>query len=943
MNPRAINPWTPSPSMANQIDAALFAARLPQAGRAYVDACVSNGPSREVQGRSGNNTFTFFSRKTKATLKLESRRGEHALAVQLDHDPKVIAFFAQPPKVTLDVLQEDGSRATTKPYTPDFLVVYEDRLVVIETKDTVMLLEKSQKNPYQFFRDTGGTWHHRAAEAHFHALGMEFRLISTADLSPILVGNLRFLEDFMDANQLPMTQAEIDAVQGPVNEHGFVLIDQLLADGVPVESVYRAIVEQHVYFDLEHDNVASPDSVRLFANKATREALRLVEAQALKPPPPIPGTLHLRSGGRLTIYGQDYTVDLEGERDVRLVNKYGQVEVRSLREIQLLLEQGVVTGEALRSSADPHQLADYTEAEIEKARRKLEAVETGVSSVFSDRSISRFRRSIAGVPGRIDQLLRLMNRNRSKGNREPRVSDVNLNLIEKAVEEGYNTPKQQSKKGAFAKYLGFCDGLAPDGTESPEGPPREESGAPVRPVSYQTFCRYCDDLKDIQKREGRRAAYQKRSIVTSLDTAYPTHGVRPHEVCEMDHTIANISLKSVDGVALGKPTLSIVIDSNTCQIRALNMSFESPSARTVLRLMRDYVRRNQRLPRVLVVDNGKEFHSHELEYFCRIYGVELRYRSPGMPRGAAMVERAFGAIEEEVFSEMAGNTRIMKQHTRQVTKEVDPYRQTEWTLAGVYRATEDYLFKVRANRTHPSLGMTPNEYEVLSAAKAGQRDCRMFALDENMMLMTCPHAKRPKRKVIRGRGVNVNGIYYRHEALDRVRPGSTVEVRVEPYNASVVYVNVRDRWVAATGNSSRWLGQRTHYELECALREQQRLKQLNAKRDGGSAKSLKHKMVPLRPEDFDKRIALQQMELCYLDAQLGFGPALKGIAAVQPAKQPDSSPLAPVVNASVASSEPQIPFPAEAEVPAAPVLEWASSPEPANEARYRRALELGLR
>ena len=166
---------------------------------------------------------------------------------------------------------------------------------------------------------------------------------------------------------------------------------------------------------------------------------------------------------------------------------------------------------------------------------------------------------------------------------------------------------------------------------------------------------------------------------------------------------------------------------------------------------------------------------------------------------------------------------------------------------------------------------------------------------------------------------------------------------MEPYNASVVYVNVSDRWVAATGNSSRWLGQRTHYELECALREQQRLTQLNAKRDGGSAKALKHKMVSLRPEDFDKRLALQQMELCYLDAQLGFGPALKGIAAAQPAKQSEASVPAPVLNASVASPDPERPLPAEAEGPVAPALEWASSPEPANEARYRRAAELGLR
>lgn len=939
MNPRAFNPWKPSPSMASQIDDSMFKGRLPQAGKAYVEACLSNGPSRAVQGRSGNNTFTYFSRKTQATLKLESRRGEQAMAIRLDHDPTVVAFFAQPPQVSLDVCREDGSLATIKPYTPDFLVVYQDRITVIETKDAEKLEERARKNPHQFYRDPAGVWHHRAAESHFAKLGIEFRLLSTRDHPAALVGNLRFLEDYFDGRRLPLTEEEINSVRLPVAERGFISIDDLLASGVPADHIYQAIAEQHVYFDLEGDSLTPVEGARIFKNRETREALRLVEAQAITPPPPIPGTLHLRSGGKLKIYEREYTVILEGERDVRLLDKHGGSEVVTLRQIQLMLERGEVSGDALRVQGDAHQLADFSGKEIEAAQKKLAAVEAGHSPDFSERSISRFRRGIAGVHDRIQQLILLIGRGRQKGNREPRISEVNRNLIEKVIEQNYNTSRQSTMLGAYSKYRGLCVGEDADGFATPEGPAREESGAAVRPVSYQTFCRYCRELLDVEKRRGRRAAYQKKAIVASLDNAFPAHGVRPHEVCEVDHTVANIALVSPTGMALGKPTLSIMVDSHTCQTRALVMSFEAPSARTVLRLVRDYVRRNNRLPRVLVVDNGKEFHSHELELFCRIYGIEIRYRSPGMPRGAATVERTFGAIETEVLSEMEGNTQIMKQDTRQVTKSVDPFRQAKWTLVGVYRAVEKCLFVTRHNRVHPALGLTPNEFERQSDLRTGQRDFRMYTLDENMMLMTCPHAKRPKRKVIDGRGVNVYGVYYRHRELDKLRPNTSVEVRVEPYNASVIYVNTGHRWVAATGNSSRWLGKRTHFEFEAAIREEQRVRQVNAKRDRLSMKSLRHKMVPLTPESFDPRIAEQQREMCHLDEQLGLTSALKEVPTALQALAEGDNAYAP----ETPPADEAIPFPAEKATPLVPLQSASLNNLSANEAEYSLANRFGLR
>jgi hypothetical protein len=90
-------------------------------------------------------------------------------------------------------------------------------------------------------------------------------------------------------------------------------------------------------------------------------------------------------------------------------------------------------------------------------------------------------------------------------------------------------------------------------------------------------------------------------------------------------------------------------------------------------------------------------------------------------------------------------------------------------------------------------------------------------------------------------------------------------------------VNVGDLWVAATGNSSRWLGQRTHYEVEFALRDQERIMKLNAKRDGVSVKSLKSKLTPLRPQDFDPRVATQQVEQCVLDRVIGATTAMPDV------------------------------------------------------------------
>lgn len=92
------------------------------------------------------------------------------------------------------------------------------------------------------------------------------------------------------------------------------------------------------------------------------------------------------------------------------------------------------------------------------------------------------------------------------------------------------------------------------------------------------------------------------------------------------------------------------------------------------------------------------------------------------------------------------------------------------------------------------------------------------------------------------------------------RKGFKVRVRIEPFAARVVYVEVKGRWYAAVGTNSRDLDGRTAREIQITLREKLKKAGSNARaekltlKEGGASK------LSLKPEDFDERLARQQAE-----------------------------------------------------------------------------------
>ena len=911
MNPNAIEPWCPSDELKSLIERLKRDLNLTESARTYIDAAL-RGPSRQVQGRRGNVLTRFISKKTGGSLMLESRRGEWAAAVMLENDATVKAFLAQPPAISLQPTDASGKVLTTAPYTPDFIVFRETGLTILEVRDDSALHQKALSNPHQFYVDESHQWHFRAAEEFFTKEGFEYRILANGQLPTTLINNARHLQSHQE-RAVEVDGSQLERLRAYVAEKRLVryldMIDQNL---FTADQLLDGVIHGAVYVDLMTVRLAAVHELELYSDAATGKAAAMAAAGAREAPLPIAGTMLIRPGAQIEWQGKKMTVILVGEVDLIVQDDTGVQLPLNLATVLQLHRAKALTGGEMHPSQLLPQIADFHPEELNRASARLDAVRgrAGVEN-YSERSLSRYRAMVATAQSELEALIALVDKSRDRGNRDRRLSELAENLAERAIEERFNIAAKPPKSVAYLRYVTLCEDA------------KDTNGQLVLPMSYPTFCKRCDQYGSVKSREGKRAAYQKSAIHQSLNNAYPVNGTRPHEICYMDHTVATISTQDVDGTPLGKPTLSAAIDGYSRNARAFILTYDPPSTRTVLLLLRDYVRRHGRLPRVIVVDNGKEFHSHELEHFCRVYGIEIRYRPPAMPRGGCQIERLLGAVEMEVLAPMDGNTRQMRD-PRLMTGEINPFRHTVWTLTAIYNAIDQYLFKVRPGRHHAALGMSPTEFEQEAFRRNGGAQHRLVRYDENLMFQTCPHTARRHHKIDRRRGVWVDGAYHRHPDMDLQPNKRPVEVRYEPWSADVIYVLLKKGWVPAIASSRNDIRDRTRRELEIARRAARRKGGVNARQAYFNKETQEFKERLASPLNFDERIAKQQREMKELYSTMGLG------AVTQISEQPVQPELllAPAAGSEVVtvSAVPQWTPSANEPGFVAPVAERATAP-----------------
>jgi transposase InsO family protein len=226
-----------------------------------------------------------------------------------------------------------------------------------------------------------------------------------------------------------------------------------------------------------------------------------------------------------------------------------------------------------------------------------------------------------------------------------------------------------------------------------------------------------------------------------LHLTTPRHGDRPFHICHIDHTELDLEmLCSSTGRNLGRPWLTIFMDAFSRRILALFLTFDPPSYRSCMMILRECVRRHGRLPQIVVVDGGSEFESLYFETLLARYECTEKTRPPAKPRFGSVCERLFGTSTQLIYS-LSGNTQITK-NVRQVTVSVDAKNHAVWTLESLHNPVCEWAYEFYDTTMHPALGQSPRDCFTMGLQRSGYRLHRQIRYDASSADDLADHGQR---------------------------------------------------------------------------------------------------------------------------------------------------------------------------------------------------------
>jgi len=788
------------------------------------------------------------------TIETESRHFEFPAAVSHEYDPDVLEYYPQPCRLKFEVVDADGEIHQID-HTPDFLVIGKRSVVLEERKPWSKLEGLARRYPWRYQLGQDGHWYAPLIEQWLADRGIGYRIRTERDVPQRRIENILLLEDALHPSAPPCPVDIALRVHDALAEDAVLYLAELYEKcDCRAGDVFKLIADGLLVSDIDVAPLEEPHRCRVFRDTA----VRAFEHARLRPAPQaIPGVIDIRLGARVVYDQHPYTVIMVGGSKAVLQSDDGKsVEVTIDTLEKLALSQDLTTATGTTSPGEPLRLSDFTEEELRVAVSRMRELENVTNPNRTQRRQLKAL-AFAKLTG-TDELVALVPRLRDRGNRQPRLTEAQEAAIQDVIRDHYLTSVAPNAQHTHQQLKVLC------------------AARDIATPSYPTLIARIKALKQQtadRARHGNRVAYQNSEFVPVLYADTPVHGSRFLQYVHMDHTQLDIELVSIKTKQpLGRPWLSLAIDAYTRRIVGFYLSYDPPSYRSNMMLLRDIVRRNRRLPQFIVVDNGADFRSHDFDRFAELMRIHIRYRPAGRPRHGSVMERIFGHIHTEYVHNLAGNTKATKE-VRKTTGKFLPSRLAEWPLEYMYYGLEYWAFEYYDTEVHSALGITPREACERSLASSGHRPHRIVTLSRDFLILTCPTVcRRGVRKVDRQRGVKVhNNFYYWCPELRNPKlHGKSLPVRYDPWDATTVYIQINNRWFPATCKALVGLGQLTEKERELISNEYCLRFHLRDEEEPSQQK-LKEFLRVFTPEGAAKLAFERQQENRELYERLGLG------------------------------------------------------------------------
>jgi transposase InsO family protein len=359
--------------------------------------------------------------------------------------------------------------------------------------------------------------------------------------------------------------------------------------------------------------------------------------------------------------------------------------------------------------------------------------------------------------------------------------------LTKIIEEEYETYKQ---KNVWSAYEVLKSKWAEHSKFTP---------VPSHTFFYQRIKKR-SGYDQTKKRRGTRAA-NRHLGPWLIEPTTPRHGDRPFEIVHIDHTKLEIEcICPYTKVKLGRPWVTAMIDAYSRRILAVYITFDDPSDRSCMMVLRICVQRFGRFPELIVVDNGREFRSTYFYTLIARFDGDKAHRPKDIPKFSSIIERWFRTQHNQLVYNLRGNTQIMK-HVRLVKKENNPKNLAVWALDEFYDYFAfGYCYGVYDQKEHPALeGFSPQQAFEFGLAKTGYRSYKIIKYDNQLKILTSPSTRKGTAKVIPGTGVRINYSDYWSDDFYSVE-NQSVPIRYDPLDYGTAYAYVGNRWVTRISN-----------------------------------------------------------------------------------------------------------------------------------------------
>jgi transposase InsO family protein len=771
------------------------------------------------------------------TIQFESHSNEFAAVLEYENDPDCLEFYDQPqPSIPLEYRAKNGSQLRVL-HTADFFVLRAGSAGWVECKTEQDLVSLAEQSPERFQKAKDDTWRCPPGEGYASRFGLRYHLRSSRETDLVYRRNLEFLEDYRRGGTLRIADAARTTVLAAVRAKPGITVAELMqvTDPFGPDDIYGLIVAAQLYVDLRAAPLTDAVRVSVFCSMEDARAHSTVTRLSPRVTTDRMPFVSVAVGQVVSWDGKRWEIVNVGASKTGLLATDGSlVEVPHLTFEELVRTGGVtgiVQAPAGLETKGRDRAGSASPGQLQEANRRYEIIRPHLEgepvrgNVVPLRTIYDWLRKYRVAEDSYGNgLLGLLPRTDASGNRTRKLPEPTRLLMRDFIENEYETFRQKSCSQVYGALVCACE---TQGTPAP---------------SYKTFAQEIGrrpQYEQTLKRKGPRAAYPHEPCYLELECGTPRHGDRPFHICHIDHTELDIELVcSRTGQNLGRPWYTIMTDAFSRRLLAIFLSFDPPSYRSCMMVLRECVRRHGRLPQCLVVDGGKEFESIYFDTLLARFECTKKTRPPAKARFGSVCERLFGTSNTQFVHNLAGNTQITK-NVRQVTKSVNPKCHAEWTLGGLHECLSEWAYEVYDTISHPALGQSPREAFAIGLAQSGNRPHRIIAYNEEFRLWTLPTTGRGTARVVPGKGVKINHVFYWASALrepDVER--SQVPVRYDPYDAGTAYAYVHKRWVQCISECYSTLHGKSERELMLATAELRRRAQKHAGQFTLTAKKL---------------------------------------------------------------------------------------------------------